>query len=299
MLHKKMDSGDDVKRFYKHNLLGMFITTEIWYVILYLFILFFKPTNTVLETNGIAGALSGLIKTMLFVDQTTTGSMWYMPMILCIYTTLPVVIAAKDKLSTKAMYLPLTVVFLISMVLPFINIILEFNGQSQMASELSTSNLCSMYYLYIFAGYAVSCGVLSKMRDWAVAALSLITFGFCCAFQLYAYAQPMNYLVSYNFPIILMCSVFTFELIRRKADLFNNIQSVITYLAKRCFGIYFVHIVIMELLNWYMSFEGWYRPVKLVFLEAVSLCGSILIIILLSQIKVCRKYLFMIKDTAI
>ena len=52
----------------------------------------------------------------------------------------------------------------------------------------------------------------------------------------------------------------------------------------------------MSLLVWYMNFTGWHRSVKLLFLEAVSVLGSIVIIALLSKIKVCRKYLFDMKD---
>lgn len=37
ILNKKMESASDVKRFYKHNLLSLLITTEIWYVLMYWF----------------------------------------------------------------------------------------------------------------------------------------------------------------------------------------------------------------------------------------------------------------------
>lgn len=35
LLHKRMETADDVKRFYRHNLWELFVTTEIWYFIMY------------------------------------------------------------------------------------------------------------------------------------------------------------------------------------------------------------------------------------------------------------------------
>ena len=35
ILNKKMETKEDVHRFYKHNLLSIFITAEIWYVLIY------------------------------------------------------------------------------------------------------------------------------------------------------------------------------------------------------------------------------------------------------------------------
>ena len=34
LLNKRMENGSDLKRFYRHNLLGLLITTEIWYFIM-------------------------------------------------------------------------------------------------------------------------------------------------------------------------------------------------------------------------------------------------------------------------
>lgn len=87
-----------------------------------------------------------------------------------------------------------------------------------------------------------------------------------------------------------------FETVRRYSHLLKRLKTAITALSKMCLRIYFIHIIIMSLLVWYMNFTGWHRSVKLLFLEAVSVLGSIVIIALLSKIKVCRKYLFDMKD---
>ncbi|MGM9552758.1 MAG: acyltransferase [Faecousia sp.] len=296
LLNKRIENGQDVKRFYKHNLLSLFITAEIWYFLMYWCIVLLDPSNHTLETEGFVGVIPRLFSTMFFVEQTTFGSMWYMPMILCLYITIPMVVIVKNNVPGRYLCLPLLLVFLRTMCLPTVNAIRSFQEQSQFSSIIREANLCSMYYLYVFAGYWISRKKLSKMPNWAVLTAAGVIFAACCAFQFYAYQQPDNYLVSYESPGILLCAVFVFEAIRRYAHLLTRLKRAITALSKMCFGIYFVHIIIMSLLVWYMNFTGWHRSAKLLFLEAVSIVGSILIIAPLSKIKVCRKYLFGMKD---
>ncbi len=51
----------------------------------------------------------------------------------------------------------------------------------------------------------------------------------------------------------------------------------------------------MLLLVWNMNFDGWARSLKLLFLEGVSVGGSILLIALFSGIPFCRRRMFGIK----
>ncbi|MGN1306258.1 MAG: acyltransferase [Faecousia sp.] len=296
LLNKRIENGQDVKRFYKHNLLSLFITTEIWYFLMYWCILLFNPGNHILETEGIGSAIIRLFSTMFFVNQTAFGSMWYMPMILCLYITIPFAVIVKDKVPGRYLCLPLLLVFLRMMLLQMVNSFCSFRDLPTLSSPIREANLCSMYYLYVFAGYWISRDKLSKMRNWMLLTVLGVVFAACCAYQLYAYKQPANYLVSYESPGILLCAAFLFEAIRRYSHLFERLKAGIAALSKMCFGIYFVHIIIMSLLVWYMSFTGWHRSLKLLFLEAVSVLGSILIIAPLSKIKVCRKYLFDMKN---
>ena len=51
----------------------------------------------------------------------------------------------------------------------------------------------------------------------------------------------------------------------------------------------------MSLLEWNMNFGGWARSLTLLFLEGVSVGGSILLIALFSGIPFCRRRMFGIK----
>ena len=90
--------------------------------------------------------------------------------------------------------------------------------------------------------------------------------------------------------------MFWFELIRRKGTLLKPLEKPVTYLSRVSFAIYFVHIVIMEGMRWTMDLSMFSRPEKFLVLELCSFVGSLVIIWVLSRFRVCRKYLFMIKD---
>ena len=303
IMNKKMDSKEDIKRFYRHNLLSLLITTEIWYVLIYWYLVFFG-NNNILENRGIWGTIGGMFETMLFQNQVTFDSLWYMPVIMCIYTTIPFVILAKNKLSGEKasvwLFLPLIIVYLNNMVLPAVNAVLESQALRTFTSTLQMVDLVAYFYIYIILGYFVGKGILDKWKTWVVALIALGSFALCCGFQLYMYAQPMDHLMDYDFPLLPICAAALLELARRKAHLLKAARKPVEGLSRISFGIYFLHIVIMTVLNSdkldaIVHQSQWNPVLKLAYLEIVSVGASIVIIVLLSNIKPLKKHLFMIK----
>ena len=297
ILNKKIENGTDVKRFYKHNLFSLLVTAEIWYVIMYWLLVI---RDGLIAKQGWLDTVSGMFSTMVFLDQTTQDCMWYMPMILCVYTTLPFVVMVKDKLSgskEKVWLLPVVVLFVVGMVVPFANGLLTLLGKDTVTTPLMESYLFSFFYIYIIVGYLVGKGLLSKLRTWTVGIGALGTFLICCGYQLWAYEQPANYLVAYDFPLIPVCAAFVFELVRRCAHRFKKAEKPITGMSRIAFAIYFMHIIIMtdmvEVLNRFAP--GLMAPVRLLVLEITSVGLSVAVILPLSKIKVLRRYLFLIK----
>lgn len=299
LMKKSIRSIDDIKLFYKHNLLGVFITAEIWYAIIYWFLVLFSPKYQYILDGGITTALLGMVKTMLFVDQVTFDGMWYMPMILCIYTTIPFLIIAKDQLMadkfSPVVLLPLGILYLVIMVLPAVNTALEMAGLPALSAKIYEENLFPMFYIYIFAGYFVGQGCLFRLKTWLIILVAVGLFATCYTIQYFAYSQPMDYLVSYSFPLLPICGAFLFELFRRMAPIFQKLGPLLGYLSRIAFGIYFLHIIIMTTLHSVTG--GWemIRPLRLVMYQGVSFLGSIALIFPLSKIPVLRKYLFMYK----
>ena len=293
LLNKRIEGEEDIRNFYRHNLLSILITTEIWYVIMYCFILVFHT-----EWSEITpwSAISGLISTVLFTNQTTMDSMWYMPMILCLYMLVPYVVMIVRRVSLRMFLLPCLVLYVADMVLPLVNSILKLNFVNMYLSFVPrASNLFSMYFLYVLLGYWINRGGLSRIRGRYLVLATAGCFALCTIFVFYAYTRPPQVVLDYDFPLLPILAAGVFELIRRGAHLLKGMQRPVTYLAKISFAVYFVHILIMSLLEWYFPYGSWPKPVAMLFLEAVSLTGSVLIIRPLSRSRFCRKYLFMIK----
>ena len=115
-----------IKGFVKHNWLNLFITTEIWLAIMFWFLN--MTSGSVLRTEGLGKALFSFVENQLFVNQTTFGSMWYMPMILCVYLMIPVISVALNKIDQKYFILPMTIAVLSGMVVPLFNAVLDAAG---------------------------------------------------------------------------------------------------------------------------------------------------------------------------
>ena len=159
LLEKKMDNSEDFRKFYKHNLLSILITSEIWY-----FLMFWYRTllgsNDILKSGGVLLAIKRCIETMLFINQETMGNMWYIPMILCVYLIIPVLNIALHKVDSKLFVIPMVIVILSSMVFPNINQVNEITGGEILIDfNLRSANIFSMYLIYVLLGY-----LLDKVR---------------------------------------------------------------------------------------------------------------------------------------
>lgn len=297
LLQKSIETLDDVKRFYRHNLLGVFLTSELWYAIMFWCLYLFSPEHEELRTQAFSRTLLDFVETLCFVNSISFSSMWYIPMILCVYTVIPIFALVLKHLPMRAVALPCALIYLAAYLVPTANELLSLIGSGRvMEFSLYEGNVFSWYLLYVLAGYWVLRGGLSRVKTLLLAAATALLFAAMVLLQLYAYSQPDNYLVSYYFPLLLPCAAGLFELIRRKGASLLALRGPVEYLSTVSFGIYFIHIIIMSLLQWYMDFSGWNLVLQLLFLEAASILGSIVVIRLLSYVPPLKKYLFMIKD---
>ena len=298
LLNKRIKGEKEICYFFRHNYLDLLITSEIWY-----FIMYWRLTIGQLIKNGTLSVsqflklVFGLIKTMLFIDQVTFDSTWYIPMILCIYLLIPIFALVLQRCQLRVFAIPCVIVFVSTMVFPNINSILLLGGHEyQINFALRSLDVFSVYFLYVFAGYWINRGGLSDLNNLVLVVMCGISFFACFAIQLYAYSRPMNYLVEYDFSLILVTAALLFECIRRFSFNEKKFGDVISYVSRISFGIYFVHILIMTIVNKLPIYDNWPRPLLLFFLEVVSFIGSIVIIRILSRIDILKRRMFLIKD---
>lgn len=137
-MSKSFDDENDIKRFYRHNFVGLLIITKIWYFIMYWGIAIFCEHGV---CGNLLGAVVVYLKTMFFIDQVTMGSMWYMPMILCSYLILSFVSVLVKRLPTKAFVVPVIVVYLSGMIMPFVSEMSVIANGDEVTFVLKVSNV--------------------------------------------------------------------------------------------------------------------------------------------------------------
>ena len=250
LLKRDYENKNNLKRFLRHNWLSLFRTTEIWLIIMFLFLQIFP--NSTLRTEGIPASVIRFFETLLFVNQETMASMWYMAMILIVYLMIPVISVCIKKLGDKYLGILLSVAIIIGVVIPNISVMIETAGvHYSLISAINISDLFSIYIIYVVIGYWISEKFMKNFKSVLIYSGFVIGLVSTSIFQCWVYSAPIDYSIRYADIGILITSIFLFEIIRRrqKETIESNIVKIITYISRISFGIYFVHICVMTGVN--------------------------------------------------
>lgn len=294
LLDRKYEEKPELTRFIKHNWWELFRTTELWLVIMFCYLQCF--TGSVMKSEGIFRAIVKLGQTVLFLNQATMPSMWYMSMILCVYLMIPVISVGLRKLTNKLFYVIYAIAVMSGMIIPNMNTILSTLGiEKSIRFALSVTDLFSSYFLYILAGYWVSHRKLEQINKIWVYSGFVVSFLGTSLFQYWMYAASSGYHVRYADIGVLVSTTLLFEIIRREAKRVRGGKKTITNLSKISFGIYMLHICIMYGVNFAIKDDILMFP-KFLVLEISSFMSSIVIIWLTSKNKNIGRYLYLIKE---
>jgi surface polysaccharide O-acyltransferase-like enzyme len=288
-----------VSRFLKHNWLRLFITTEIWLAIMFWYMQL--SPDSALFSRGVLYTFARFVLTLLFLNPITMASMWYMEMILCVYLVIPIIAIAVKHLDSKYFLIPAAIVVFCSYILRDVNGVVKALGyRFAFSTKLDSANIFSMYVVYLLLGYYVSRGALQKLRTrvlWLVMTGAFVCF---CIFQTWFFSVEYDFVVAKGYRSIfpMLVALPLFELMRRyKSGSRKQLEKLAEKLSLMSFGIYFVHICIMQGLVAGMD-HFHLEPsllLRFILLESVSFFGSILIIMIVSKSKPLRRLLFNMK----
>lgn len=295
MIKRDFSNKEVLNKFIKHNWVSLFITTEIWLAIMY-FQLSFGDLVLNYSSSALTEFVANFVLNQLFLNQTTMGSMWYMPMILCVYLMIPVASIAIKNINRKYILLLVAFAAALSMLIPNLNTIVSGLGiEKSFKSAFTINDLFSIYFIYVVLGYYIGDGLLNRIKNkWVILGGGIVSFGLTALFQFWIYSSPIDYYLRYRDIGILISACFLLECFRRWSQFLMPIKKQIIYLSSISFGIYFVHICIMTYLHHLIGKKIQYLQ-KFLLLESVSFIGAIIIIYFLSKISIFKKYLFMIK----
>ncbi len=265
-----------IGRFYKRNLLPLFLATEIWLVIYHFYkILFFHTPFSVKE----------LAKSMLFF-QDADGYLWYLPLIIGIYVFIPFIAIGLQKIDSKWFILPMVLVAFYLFVCPFLG------GMRDVKLSLAFSG--GTYGLYVIIGGLFAKGIFANMKKmyWCIGAV--FSFAFTVLYQLYILYTGEVYPVWYDFAFLLLCGICIFGALRGTFE-DSKQKGVWKMISESSFGMYLVHMIWIYAFMRYLPLEGIAEPVCVLIVVVSALLGSFVSVKVLSLIPAIAKGLFLIK----
>ena len=300
MLTRTYNTDKEIRKFYKSNWLNLFITAEIWFFIMFAIIMVISAPD-MFRLASLPKLLLRCILNQLFVSQKTLGSMWYMQIIIPMYMLLPVFSLFLHKGFDKWL-IPLTgIIIYTQYLIPAVSAFFKMNEiPFAVHTDFGGEGIVHYLFVYVLAGYWIHKyreRIREHVRIRNMAIIWILLFAAVSAYQFYAFQKEMDYVLRYNSPGVALCGVGLFILVLLVKDVPGFMRKPIEYLSKISFGIYFVHIIIMEMLvrvSPVLS-DSWNPALLMLFYEVVSVGVSVLFIEILSKNHFCKKYMFMIK----
>ncbi|WP_458405637.1 acyltransferase [Methanobrevibacter sp.] len=220
-------SYDDkyVRKFWTNNCKDLIIITIIWTVI-YAVCLQFVTIRSA-AVNPVEGG-------NLFFSH-----MWYMPMIIGMYLSIPFVAAALKHFDEITINHAAILFSLLAFVVPFITVLLDIHGIKNVSIQFSLGFSGGVYGIYIILGYLVKKDYFKKYSSNKFRLLAIISFLICVLFQYYAFIRGYNFFLWYEFPFVLTGSFALFELCSRRETV--RFYSGVQLLSKYSFAVFLIH----------------------------------------------------------
>lgn len=290
VLKKEFKNEDDIKKFYKKNLLPIVISTEVFNIVYYLFLCF---------VNNISFDLVECIKYLLFIKQVNMPHMWYMPMIIGVYISLPFLSILIEKLDLCKFKFIILLFIVLRFLFPTITPFLNLCGKNGVGNIIDTNLLGSCYVLYIILGYYIYHKKI--LRNFSLKKLIIIFLISCFTgvfsqllFSKYLYNDIGYYRVWYDSLFILICSTMLFEIILRMKKDFKKTGFILNLISRYAFSIFLLHEFIIVIYCKYIYFKINNNPIETILLFIITFVISFGFSFFISKTKRLHK-IFLIK----
>ncbi|WP_405304976.1 acyltransferase [Methanobrevibacter sp.] len=264
-----------VRKFWQKNCKGLIIVTVIWAAI-YALSLQFITVGSGLVNYSEAGNL--------FFSH-----MWYMPMIIGMYLSMPFVASAIRHFDTDTIWQATVVFTLLAFLLPFITLVLDMHGIQNVNIQYCLGFSGGIYGIYIILGYLVKKGQFKNVSSWKLILITIISFAICILFQYYAFTKTYNFSLWYEFPFILTGSFALFELCSRKGKV--RAYPLVTFLSKYSFAVFLVHNLFRLPLLPVVVQLPYSEPVKAIILWILLIIFSYAAVVIIYRIPRFGKYI--------
>lgn len=274
----------DVGSFYKHSLLPLLLTTEIWTLINHFYYL--KMSSSPFE-------MKYLIYDILFLKAPDANHMWYMPMILGMYLIVPFLAKALKNTSFRDASIPFLIGFFAFSVIPFLNAFFTevFRTLPDINFIFNVAFLGGVYGLLFVTGhYLVQSESFRKIPLFGLGVMAVIALLCNTLGARYFYSEKLfhtDIFGWYTSPFILLASVFLFAMLSRLK--ITECPSVVTLIARGSFAIYLTHNLVLHFLETKMRFYGGYNVILRSAVRFSFAAGIPFILVFLLSLLPCRR----------
>ncbi len=237
-----LDREYDLKTYYKHSVLPLLLTTEIWIVINYFFNCY---------RYSLSPSIKELLGNILFIKPSPINHMWYMPMILGMYLVIPFVAKALKGVCFSSVLLPLIIGFTAFSLVPLYNSVA--NGYLFLPAVqlfLGTGFLGGLYGVIMVIGHYIANQKVFKKIPLVMLMVILVTVFVVNTVLARHFFNKGLYQVDafswYTSPFIITVAVCFFEILRR-LPIKNS--KVVRTVARSSFGIYLTHNLVLIFAN--------------------------------------------------
>ena len=268
-------NDERIRKFWKNNCKGLIIVTIIWSVIYAISLQFISFGSSQVNFSEAGN---------LFFSH-----MWYMPMIIGMYLSMPFVSSALEKFSSDTIWQATIVFSLLAFLLPFISLVLAMNGIENVSIQYCLGFSGGIYGIYIILGYLVKKGQFKHFDNIKLGLITLISFMICLFFQYYAFTKGYDFQLWYEFPFVLTGSFALFELCSR----IGKVRSYpfITFLSKYSFAVFLVHNLFRLPLLPVVVQLPFAEPVKAIILWVLLIILSYAAVVIIYRIPRFGKYI--------
>lgn len=221
--------------------------------------------------------------------------LWFLPMLIGLYMITPILRKITEDQKITLYFLVLSVVFII--IFPTLFEFKLFKG-FEVIYEQFTRGFCIKYAFYFVAGYYLANKNFSKKVTVLIYSLGIISFLVLPALTVYSSLHNNefydNFMENFSLPTMLQ-SIFVFILIKNifnKKHCNDKITKFIINLSKYTFGIYLVHVLILDILTDFgIAPISCHVSISPIITNLLVFLISLLISVILNHLPILKKYI--------
>ena len=233
---------------------------------------------------------------MLFIKKVDLPNMWYMPVIIGIYIILPFLSIIVKKVDKKVLAVPLIITIVLNMLLPNVNTLLKVFNKSEIVIIVDKSFLGHFYGIYLVLGFYLFNKLIRNKTIKIVIVYTIINVILTIIYQFVLLNNNINYDLWYNNIFLCAASMGVFEMVlRMKKNNNQHINSIVNLVSRYSLGIYFLHIIVQNLLKPVIDNMYLLKSVKVWILFCCTLLICFVMIYSLKKIKILQRYIFFVR----